>query len=102
MGRHREIGTVDYNKLDTDSRDNANIGADYARNRQEILDMLAKFHEMEDVRLGCILIGKPHMELTAPDRRPINSAPYRAGPKARKFEKEEIDKTLFMNVIEAE
>lgn len=46
-------------------------------------------------------IAKHRIELTLLDIRPLNTAPYRAGPKARELEKTEIDKMHGMNVIES-
>lgn len=55
---------------------------------------------MWDGHLGCIDKAKLHIELTAPDVSPVNSAPYRAGPKECKLEKMEMDRTLCTKVIE--
>lgn len=41
-------------------------------------------------------------ELTSLNLRPINPAPYCAGPEAREFEKMEIDKMSLTNGIDAE
>lgn len=49
---------------------------------------------------GGIEMAKNPIEMTASDVRSINSTPYHAGPKARKFEKAEIDKVLCMKVVE--
>lgn len=42
---------------------------------------------------------KHQIELNLPDVRPIHSQPYRAGPQALQFERDEIDKMLEMNII---
>lgn len=88
------------NKLDTDWWNNVNIAEKYAEHRQEILDTPAEFQEICDTRSDCFHIVKLCLETTAPVLRPINSALYRAGPKARKIKKTEIDKMLQMNDIE--
>lgn len=44
-------------------------------------------------------MAKHRVDLTSPGVRPIKSTAY-SGPKAREFEKGEIDKTLRMSVIE--
>ena len=62
--------------------------------------MLSEFAEMWDGQLGTITAAKHRIDLDPPDSIPIHSVPYRAGPKAREFEKQEIQKMLSMNVIE--
>lgn len=50
--------------------------------------------------LGHIDMARRRIELIAPDVHPINSVQYHAGPKAREFDKVEIDKMLCMSAIE--
>lgn len=55
---------------------------------------------MWDGYLGHIIVAVHRIELTPSDTRPIHLAPYRAGPKARNFEKTEIDNMSWMGLIE--
>lgn len=48
MDRHREVETVDHDKLDADWRGIINIEARYLQTRQELFDMLAKLEVMSD------------------------------------------------------
>lgn len=54
---------------------------------------------MCDGRLGSIDIAKHRIQLSTTDVRPINFAPYHAGPKAHEFDKTDIDKVLCMEII---
>lgn len=62
--------------------------------------MLELFSPMWDGHVGRITIAKHRIEMNTRDIRPINSAPYRVGPAARAFEKEEQAKMTKMRVIE--
>lgn len=55
---------------------------------------------MWDGRLGKVQKVKHSIKTDPEDTRPIKSAPYRAGPKGRELEKEEIEKLVSMNVKE--
>lgn len=55
---------------------------------------------MSDLLSGHNDIAKHHIKLTALDARPISSGPYGTQPKARKFEKVQIDKMPCMTVTE--
>lgn len=46
MYRQKELQTVDENELDTDQRENFNIGAQYANHRQEIVDKLTETQQV--------------------------------------------------------
>lgn len=43
MDSHKEVVTIDDSGMDTNWRDNNNIGVQYAKNRPIILDTLAEF-----------------------------------------------------------
>lgn len=55
---------------------------------------------MGDGRLGSIDNFKYRIELTAPDVRLINTAPYRSGSKAGEFQEAETGEMLCMNLTE--
>lgn len=55
---------------------------------------------MWDGHLRPINKAKHKIDLISSDVRPIYSAPYRAGPRARKFDGDEIDKMPKMNDTE--
>ena len=69
------------------------------RYQKRILDMLRKYAHMWDVSLGEISTTEHRIDL-APEAKPVRSAPYRAGPKARRAEREEVERTLRAGVIE--
>lgn len=62
--------------------------------------MLCDFESMWNGNLGQINIAKHRMKLFQVDARPIHSALYRAGSKARESEKKELDKMLSDEIIE--
>lgn len=64
MGRHKQIETIDDNKLHTYRQNNVNIGVLYTENRHKILDTLAKSHTMSDKRFHRIDLAKLRIELT--------------------------------------
>jgi hypothetical protein len=61
--------------------------------------MLEPHKSMWDGRLGEVSATKHRIDLV-PGARPINSLPYRAVPRAREIEKQEIYKMLRQGVIE--
>ena len=69
------------------------------RYQKRIRDMLRQYAHMWDGSLGDILTTEHRIDLT-PDAKPVRSAPYRAGPKARKAEREEVERMLRAGVIE--
>ena len=101
FARHRNVDKSDEKRLEEDWRDEINFNdKKYAEFKEPFLDMMSNFSDMWDGRLGTITAAKHRIDLDPVDSRPIHSAPYRAGPKAREFEKQEIQKMLAMNVIE--
>ena len=97
--RTAEIAKSDETRTEADWRSLVNIDEEFADRRDEITAMLDEFASMWDGHLGRVSIAKHRIELQ-PGARPSYSAPYRAGPKARDFEKSEIDKMLKAGVIE--
>lgn len=63
--------------------------------------MLMHFKHVWDGHLGCITTATHPIEMIDPTTRPVDSAPYRAEPKTREFEKLETKKMLGDNVLEA-
>lgn len=61
MDTQEEMETVEDNMLDTDWRENISIGAQDAKNRQEMLDTLAEFQEVRDRCLGHIDMAKSRL-----------------------------------------
>lgn len=55
---------------------------------------------MWDGNFGLIMEAKYQITLVSWDKLPIRSAPYRTFPRAREYEKHEIEKMLEINVIE--
>lgn len=62
--------------------------------------MLSNFEYLQDTLLGRIRADKLQIELNSGGVRPIQSASNRAGPRAWKLEKNEIDQILVMDVNE--
>ena len=58
------------------------------------------FQDMCDGRLGHITVAKHRIDLK-PNSKPVYQAPYRAGPKQRELEREQIETMLKADVIEA-
>lgn len=56
--------------------------------------MLSQFQCIWDGHLGHLHVGRQFMELFHPDIAPVQSAPYRTGPRNREFEKVKLDKLL--------
>ena len=69
------------------------------RYQKRIRDMLRQYAHMWDGSLGEISTIEHRIDLT-PDAKPVRSALYRAGPKARKAESEEVERMLRAGVIE--
>lgn len=100
MHRQKIVETVDSKALQIDWTKQVNVCQSYDRYWKHILTVLRKMDFMPDGRLCWIAIAKDHIELTSPDIRSINFAPYPARPEAREFKNTEIDKMLEMNVNE--
>ena len=61
--------------------------------------MLRKYAHMWDGPLGEISTTEHWIDLR-PEAKPVRSLPYRAGPKARKAESEEVERMLSAGVRE--
>lgn len=96
----KDFEKFDNNKVNKYLQDNINIGAQYNKNGQGILDTLARYQQMPKGPLVCIDMAKHPIELTAPDVHPFNSVPYSARSKAREFKTSEVDNILPMHVLE--
>lgn len=75
-----------------------NIPGDHATYRDNFIRLLELFRFTWDGYLGHIRTAPSRVELDPPITKPIHSVPYRAGPKTRDFEKNEINNMLSMNV----
>lgn len=67
MHREKKVGIVYDDKLHTDWRGDADISAQYAGSRQDILDMLAKFQKCGTNVSSRIDMSEPCIKLTTPD-----------------------------------
>lgn len=56
---------------------------------------------MEDEHQEQVNIAKPHIKIMLENIQPIQSAPYRAEPKAQDFRKAVINKNLLQKVVES-
>lgn len=65
----------------------------------EFSDLLSNFESMWDGHPGKISIVKHQIDLSPAQSKPIRFVLYRAGPKARELERNEIDKMLLGGVI---
>lgn len=63
------------------------------------MDMMTKFESMWDAKLGSIGVTKQQSEYKWDDTRPVHWALSRAGPRARKFKKMEVDKMFKVGVL---
>ena len=80
-------------------KENVSIGLKDENARRRVYDLLEEFRDMWSGQLGTISATEHRIEVDR-DSRPIYQQPYRAGPKARDFEKEEVDRMLAAGVIE--
>lgn len=68
-----------------------NIPDDYAADRQYFISMIDQFKKMWDGYLGHITAAMHRVELDPPAAKLIHTVPYRARPKERYLQKNEID-----------
>ena len=80
-------------------QDDVKIGEVHEDGREEIVRMLAPYAEMWDGHLGNIKAVKHRIDVT-PGSAPVFGVPYRAGPKMRQYEKDEVDRMKAAGVIE--
>lgn len=67
--------------------------------RGAVLDLLEPHKKMWDGHLGTVAATSHRIDVI-PGSKPVHCQPYRAGPRARAAEKEEIDRMLEQQVIE--
>lgn len=77
-----------------DQREEVDLPSENRYYRENMIDMFAAFREIWDGHLGRVKAVKHRIELKSDGARPIYSAPYQAGPAARKLEKGDIDKVV--------
>ena len=82
-----------------DSVDNVDLSHVPDKYHERIRTLLRKFNSMWSGELGEIPVMEHRIDLV-PGARPYAQHPYRAGPHARKFEEEEVDRMLRKGVIE--
>lgn len=68
--------------------------------RGKITAILQQFESMWDGRFGSIKVVPQQIELDKTDNRPSHSSSYRAVPKPREFEKQDVDRMLAMDVVQ--
>lgn len=81
-------------------KDTIYIPPEYAAYRTQFINLLEHFKEMWNGYFGKIITATHRYKLSSPDARPNRAVPDRAGSKARRAEKKEIDKMLALKVIE--
>lgn len=62
--------------------------------------MMEHFKSLWHSHLGRTIIAKHRIELSSGKEEPVPCAPYRTGPKAREIEKAQVQKMLYMKVID--
>lgn len=77
-----------------------NTPAEHATYRTQNINKLDQFHKIWDGHLVQINTATHRIGLSSPGATPIHTVPYRAFPKAREAEREEINKLLAMKIIE--
>lgn len=90
----------DISQARDDWRSTINILDDYAAYCEALIHVMEPLKSICDGLLDYVTSATHRVELDLPGRRPLNFVPCRAGPRARDFEKNEIENMLSMNVIE--
>lgn len=93
------VKKIDKEKRYQDKRQEVKISDSYVEFNDDFIQMLPDFESMWHEQLSQISIAKQRAKLSPSDAKSIHSAQYWAGPKARKFEKHEIDKMLSEGVL---
>lgn len=73
---------------------------DHTKYRAEFIKVLSDFQAVWDSHLKRFSAAQHIIEQLAADMRPAQSAPYRARPKAREVEKNEIAKIIDLRIME--
>lgn len=85
MQRHKAVETEDKEQQMKYWKDKVDIGPSYEHLRPQILNMLSEFTHMWVAHLGTIRTVRHRIDLDPPTAKPVHSAPYRAGPTARRL-----------------
>jgi hypothetical protein len=93
-----DLTTETWLKVASNWRSQVNLDQLSESDLKAVLAMLKTHKSTWDGRLGEVSAKKHRIDLV-PGARPIHSLPYRAGPRAREIEKQEIDKMLRQGVI---
>lgn len=100
MNRHEQIHSLQSNDIHADWRKKVNLSNNYSQYRQEFIQMLEPFSKMWDGHLGRISVAKHRIDLMS-GSTPVHSAPYRAGPKVREFQRTKINRMFEQEVLES-
>lgn len=73
---------------------------EYLAFRHTFVEMLPKFEYKWNAQLRSVNAILPRVELEQSNEGPIHLTLYRAGLKAREFQKKELENSLAMDVIE--
>lgn len=73
---------------------------DYSKYSDIFINMTIHLDSKWEGHLGSIRVGQPRIKISKTDSWPIHSTPYCAGPQAREFKNQEINRVLANDVIE--
>lgn len=82
---------ADEDALGRDRKENVMVAKDCKQYRQDLIKMIEEFETMWDSPSQRFNVAKCHIEQESSNLNPIHLTPYRAGPKAKDFDKEEIE-----------
>lgn len=100
MRNHQDAKMIDEERLEHDQRNEVKIVDVYDEQKEEFIEMFLNFDLMLNWHLDQTNIAKFETDLSPANPKPIYSAPYRPGPKARKFNKNGIEKMFLEGVFE--
>jgi len=80
-------------------KEEVNLNHLLPKQREIVWGLLAKYRQMWDGHLGHVTTANHRIELI-PGAKPVQVQPYRAGPRARELESEEVQRMLKAGVIE--
>lgn len=90
--KNEEVTQRDENSFNEKWRDEMIIPEKYEAHRDEFIQVLSEFEDMWYEHLGCIKAARYCSKLTSNKLRSGHSAPYHAGPIARKFTTKNLQK----------
>lgn len=99
VDRHNPVNPKDKDSK-TDGCKDPTLPYEYSAYSQNFTSMVTQVESMWGGQLCSTTTMQHRIELKNTDNRPIFSAPYRAGPKSREFEKQEMNGMRAMNIIE--